>query len=224
MAEAAAAPETIDVDIHGVKVPLPPAEAKRVIANRDAEKATLRELHEQMGRIKAEKDAVEAARAKAEQDAKALEHAKKGEIDQVREIVTKEHREKLSRVEAHLRDKALRAAVASAPKVVPTAIDDIVDQLKARSRYDADADAVVVTDASGQTLKDNSGKPVAVDAYIGEWLGSRPHYLLSGVVAGSGAQGGAKSAGAKVITAEQMTGMSPREVAAHFAAGGTLAP
>lgn len=216
-------PASVEVDLGSEKLSLPKDIAGKVIAWRDAQKQSTREIHERIGKIEADKQAAEAARLKAEEDKQAIEHAKKGEIDQVRELLTKQSREREAKLASHLRDKALRAAVASAPKVVPTAVDDIVDQLRARSRYDFDADAVVVCDEAGAPVKDTSGKPVAVDAFIGEWLTKRPHYVLDSTPPGSGAASGQSRANGKTMTREaweKWNAESPKAAAQFLTQGG----
>jgi hypothetical protein len=196
--------ELVEVDLGSGKVKLPAADAQRVIGWRDAEKKAKREAEERAGRLQAEKDAAEAARLKAEDERKALEHAKAGELDKTRELLTKDHQAKLDKVARNLRDRSLEAAVRGAAKVVPAAVPDIIDQLRARSRYDLDADAVVVLDEAGQPLKDDAGAPVKVDAFLSTWLAKRPHYVLDGTPAGSGAAGGSKGTGAtRTITRAQ---------------------
>jgi hypothetical protein len=214
------APETMDVDVPGVgKLTLPKEQATKMIAARDAEKAERRVLSERMGAIEAEKAAAETARAKAENDRQAAEHAKKGELDKATELLTKGHREREAKIAGQLRDKALDAAVRAVARVVPAAVPDICDQLRARSRYDFDADAVVVLDAAGQPLKDEAGKPVPVDTWLGSWIEKRPHYLLDGTAAGTGAEGGSKTKPtAKAITEKQLGSMNPMERAKFFEA------
>ncbi len=211
--------ELVEVDIAGgVKIKLPKADAEKAIAARDAAKTALREAQERAGKHEADRNAADAARLKAEEDRAAAEHAKKGEIDQLRTLLTKGATEREAKISSTLRDKALIAAVRGVDRIVPGAVEDIVDQLRGRSRYDIDSDAVVVLDSAGQPLKDTSGKPVAVDAYIGEWLGKRPHYLLDGTPQGTGGEGGKKPVVGKIMTEAQAAGMSPLELAKHLQA------
>ncbi len=204
---------------------LPKDQATKLIAARDSEKASRRELETRVGAIEAEKAAADAARVKAETEKAALEHAKKGELDKATELLTKSHREREAKIAAQLRDKALKAAVAALPKVVPAAIDDICDQLRARSRYDFDADAVVVTDAAGQPLMDSeSGKPAQVDTWLAAWIAKRPHYLLDGSPAGTGAGGGGGKGTGRTATAAQVEAMTPNERGVFFAEGGKQLP
>lgn len=217
--------DTLEVDLHGLKFTLPKADAQRLIAARDADKAARRTIDEELGRTRTEKEAAEAAKVKAETEKAALEHTKKGEFEKATEVLTKAHREREAKIAAQLRDKALKAAVAALPKIVPAAIDDIVDQLRGRSRYDFDADAVVVTDAAGQPLMDSeSGKPAQVDTWLAAWIAKRPHYLLDGTPAGSGAGGGSGKGTGRTATAAQVEAMQPRERAVFFAEGGKQLP
>jgi hypothetical protein len=215
--------DEVEVDLPGgVKVKLAKDVAAKVIAGRDTTKGELRAAQEEVGRVRTEKDAAEAARVKAENEKAALEHTKKGEFDKATELLTKGHKEREAKIAAQLRDKALKAAVAAFPKIVPAAIDDVCDQLRGRSRYDFDADAVVVLDPAGQPVKDDSGKPVQVDAWLGSFLEKRPHYLLDGTPKGTGAGGGDGGKGSgRTATAAQVEAMTPTERAKFFQAGGT---
>ncbi len=181
--------ETIEVDVYGIKVPLPKEQADKVIAQRDAEKVSRRELAEKVGKSEADKAAAESAKLKAEEDKTILELASKKETEQIRALAAKDITEKMGRVSIKLRDKHLAATLATNKSLVSTAIPDVVEALKTRIAYDLESDAIVVLDAAGQPAKDDAGKPVQVDAWISEWIGKRPHYLLDKTPAGSGASG-----------------------------------
>jgi hypothetical protein len=219
---AGGAPELVEVDLPGgVKIQMPKAEAEKVIAGRNALKAEARDAHEQLGRIKAEKDAAEAARVKAETQAQAAEAMKKGEVEKATELLTKTHRDRETKIAAQLRDKALKAAVASNADVIASAHDDIVDQLRQRSFYDFDADAVVVRDEAGQPIKDDAGRAKPVDAVLAEFLAKRPHYLRDRTNAGTGAAGERKgSEGKPTKTVAELAAMTPTDKAKFFEAGG----
>lgn len=214
--------ETIEVDIAGTKVSLPKDVGEKVINWRDQEKAAKRELSEKAGKLEADLQAKEAARVKAEEDKLALEAAKKGEIDQVRALMSRQEREKLDKLGQKYLAKHLLAAVAARKDVADTATDDIVDQLKQRSKYDFDSDSVVIVRPDGSPDVDESGKPVQVDAWLGKWLEKKPHFLRDRTPVGSGAQGG-KAATGKTITAESFRTMRPSEAAKFFQDGGTVA-
>ncbi len=214
--------QTKDVDINGVKVTLPIDIADKVIAGRDADKAKVRELNEKYGKLEADAAAAVAKATKAEEEKAAIEHVKKGEMDRATELLTKTHREREAKLSAKARDKHLAALVASNEKVIKSAIPDIVEQLKGRSRYDFDTETVIVTDAAGQPQKDTDGNPVGVDSFISGWLEKRPHYLLDKTQKGSGGQSGQRQTGT-VYSNEQFEKLSPREAAKFFADGGKLA-
>jgi len=213
--------DIIEVDIAGAKVSLPKDVAEKVILWRDTEKAARRDLLEKSGKLEADLSAKEAARIKSEEDKLAMEAAKKGEIEQVRAIMSRESKDREAKLAQKYLAKHLLAAVSSRKDVADTATDDIVDQLKQRSKYDFDSDAVVVLDEAGQPIKDEAGKLIQVDAWLGRWLEKKPHYLRDRTPVGSGAQGG-KAASGKAISTAAFEAMPPREAAKFFADGGTL--
>ncbi len=215
-------PETKEVDLHGVKVALPVDVADKMIAARDADKAKGRELLEKLGKLDADAAAAIAKANKSEEDRVAAEHMKKGEIDQARNTLTKEFRDREAKLSAKARDKHIAAIVASNDNVVKSAVDDIVDSLKSRTRYDLDSESVIVLDEAGQPLKDANGKPIEADAFFGSWLEKRPHYLLNKLPKGAGGEGSKTNLG-KVITAAQYGDMKPSEQAVFFRDGGKIA-
>ncbi len=214
--------ETKEVDLHGVKVTLPVADADKLIAARDADKVKGRELLEKLGKLDADAAAAIAKANKAEEDKIAAEHMKKGEIDQARNTLTKEFRDREAKLSAKARDKHIAAIVSANDNVVKTAIDDIVDSLKSRTRYDLDTESVIVLDEAGQPLKDATGKPIEADAFFGTWLEKRPHYLLNKLPKGAGGEGSKTNVG-KIITADAFEKLNPSEMTIFMRDGGKIA-
>lgn len=215
--------DTVSVDLHGQKLELPKEMAEKIIAARDADKARLRELNEKLGKLDAEAAAAIAKANKAEEDRLALEHMKKGEVDKAKEMLTKEYKDRESKLAAKARDKHLAALVAANPNVVKSAVSDIVEALKGRTSYNLDSEAVVVLNADGSPQMNSEGKPLEVDAFLGDWLDKRPHYLLDKTPKGSGGEGTKGNTSGKVKTAAQIEELSPMEKAKFFADGGQLA-
>ncbi len=213
--------ETKDVDLHGVSVTLPADIADKIIQGRDADKAKFREQAEKYGKLEAEKAAAEAARVKADEDKVTLEMAKKGEIDGIKAMLTKDAREREAKLAAKARDKHLAALIGNNEKVAKSAISDIVEQLRGRTRYDFDSETVVVLDPDGLPAKDANGKLVEVDAFANGWLENRPHYLRDGTPKGTGAAGG-QSATGKSISQAALLAMSPTEQGKFFLDGGSI--
>ncbi len=185
--------DEIEVDLPGgVKLKMPKDQAQKVIAGRDSTKEELRKANEQLGSLTAEKRAADEKAAKAEQDKAATEAMKAGDIKKLEEIHTKALTAERAKVAERLRNKGLTAAIASNTNIAPTAVDDIVAQLKALTAYDFDSDSIIVLDAAGQPIKDTAGKHQSVDTFLEPWLAQRPHYLLDGTPPGSGAVKGGK--------------------------------
>ncbi len=213
--------ETVEVDVHGIKIPLPKAQAEKLILARDADKASRRELADNLGKLTADKTAAEAARAKAEEDKQILEHAGKKEIEQIRALASKDYADRMAKVSAKLRDKHIAAKLAAHHGIVTSAIPDIQDQIKHHLQYDAESDAVVVLDGAGQPLKDEAGKPQQADAWMDSWLAKRPHYLLDKTAQGNGGTA-VKTTTGKTVPAATFEAMTTREKALFCEAGGGI--
>lgn len=217
--------ETIEVDIDGLKLTLPKDQGEALIAKRQASKDELRKANERAGSFEAEKRTAEDKAAAAHREKEAAEALKAGDIKKLEEIHTSKLTAERAKLGAKLRDKGLAAIVAKAPKVVPTAVDDITEQLRGRTQYDFESDSLIVLDAAGQPQKDDSGKPMTLDSFIGSWLEKRPHYLLDSTPSGSGAQGGGKPPkGGSTITSSEYDAASKdparaQTVAKQIAAG-----
>ncbi len=147
--------------------------------------------------------------------------AKKGEIDGIKAMLTKDAREREAKLAAKARDKHLAALIGNNEKVAKSAISDIVEQLRGRTRYDFDSETVVVLDPDGLPAKDANGKLVEVDAFANGWLENRPHYLRDGTPKGTGAAGG-QSATGKSISQAALLAMSPTEQGKFFLDGGSI--
>ncbi len=215
-------PDTIEVDIHGVKVTLPRSDAEKIISGRDADKGKVREYNEKLGKLEADAAAAIAKAAKAEEDKAAAEHMKKGELDQARALLTKEYKDREAKLSSKARDKHLAALVASNDKIIKSAIPDIVEAMRGRTQYNFDTETVVVLDVAGQPQKDGDGNPMSVDSFISGWLEKRPHYLLDKLPTGTGGQGDKKQTSGKVITQSVFDSMEPRDRAAFFKDGGKV--
>lgn len=196
-------PETMDVDLPGGnKATLPKDLALKVIAARDTDKKTLRDMSEELGALKAAKDAETAKAAKAEQDRLAIEHAKKGEVDQVRELLTKENKATVDKLAAKYRDVHLEALVARSPKLLKLATDaeqqqlvrDVVAQLRSSCLFNLEQDTLQVIGADGRPALASDGKPKSADAYLEEYLDARSHLRVPTTSSGSGAAGSGKGA------------------------------
>ncbi len=196
--------DTIEVDIDGLKLTLPKDQGEALIAKRQATKDESRKLGERLGALEAEKRTAEEAAAAAKRERDAAEALKAGDIKKLEQLHTEKLTAERTRTATRLRDKGLAAVVAKTPKLAPTAIEDVVEQLKARTQYDFESDSVIVLDAAGQPQKDDSGKPMTLDSFMGSWLEKRPHYLLDSTPSGSGATStGTPPKGGATITSRE---------------------
>ncbi len=215
------APKMVEVDLGDSKLSLPEGEAAKIIQWRDAEKSAKRDLAGKYGKLEAEKAAAEAAKLKAEDDKQAIEHAKKGEIDEARAIMTRETDAKIKQLARSARDKHLAAMISSNDSIIKSAVPDIVEQWKAKTDYDFNSDSVVVLDSDGSPAKDKDGKPVQADAALAGWLENRPHYRRDGTQKGTGAASGTKPSG-KSITKDDFKQMTPTDQGKFLNDGGKI--
>ncbi len=213
--------DTMEVDLPEVgKVVLPKAEAEKVIKARDALKENGRKIGERLGALEAEKKAADDKVKKAEEDRALAEAAKAGELDKVREISER----KLRAVADKYGNKQLESLIGANKDVIPAAVADIAKQLASGCRFDLDSESFVIIDAAGKPRVGQDGKPLSVDALIGEFLDARPYLKLPSGSPGSGAAGSGQRPAGRVITRAELDAMSGKEQAAFFADGGTLKP
>lgn len=225
------------VDIFGAKVELPDDQAKAVIAGRDADKEERRKLAERIGAIEAEKQAAEAAQKKAVEDAKMADLTKKGEFDKVLELKEKAAQERIAAAGARVsqladkfRDQAIRAYIATNPKVAAVAdpatraamVDLYVAQLKPSCHFDIEKDSLQVLADGGAVALNSEGKPKQADAWVSEILDASP-LLKPPPSPGSGAGGSGKSEGAKPQVAQvDFDKKAPLDQAKFLEAGGVI--
>lgn len=222
MPEPTTTADLVEVEFQGgVKGKLPPAEAELYKAARTKDKAEREEMAKTLGGYKAERDAADAKIKKAEAEKAEADAVKAGEIEKIREVMTKDHREREAKFHASLVEDRMRAAVASNPDVVATAVDDLVAQLKSRATFDPDANALIIKDAAGKPLLDPStGKPIGADALVKDFLSTRPHYRKNSTPDGTGAAQPAQPAKGSTLSAAQMELMGPMQKAKFFQDGG----
>lgn len=65
--------------------------------------------------------------------------------------------------------------------------EEVCELLKERVRLDEDG--LKVVNETGGVRINNSGHPMNLDEFVGQWLGERPHHLRSGAGAGAGSAG-----------------------------------
>lgn len=223
MPDTATQSETMEVDIPGgVKVTLPKDQAQKVIAERDKRAQDYRSLAEKVGAIEAAKAQAEAQAAAETRRAQEVELAKKGEVDELRKLMTGDKDRAISDLSSKLMRLHVANAVATNPRVVPEARADAISLLMASAGFKLDGDTLQVVAADGKPLADQAGQAIGTDAFIASWLEKRPHYLLDSTPSGSGAKGGSARAIVKSISPAQMATMTPRDIGKHFAEGGTL--
>lgn len=118
-------PKLKKTSFFGIEVDLPEEVADKVIAERDKRITEYNQLKSALDSISKEKTEMAAKVASEEKSKKELELAKKGELDALRESVTKEYKEKISSLETTLVRQKIRDAVLTIDNVNKKALDDI---------------------------------------------------------------------------------------------------
>lgn len=217
------AADTMEVELlSGVKVTLPKEQAQKEIEHRQKFKGELRNAHEELGKIKAEKDAAAAAAEEAKRQAEAEKAMKAGELEKAKQILEASTQEKLGKIERNYRRARLESLIAANPNVLPEAAKDIADALASSCRFDLENESLAVVGADGKPRVDGNGKPLGVDALIAEYTDSRPYLRKATGTPGSGAAGGAGNKSGKSMLRSEWDKLDSKSKAAFFDAGGTL--
>jgi hypothetical protein len=216
--------ETMEVELlSGVKVALPKEQALKEIEHRQKFKSELRTAHEEMGKVRAEKEAAAAAAAESATRLEAEKAMKAGELEKAKQILEQSSNEKIGKIERSFRASRMEQLLGSNANIIPEAIKDIASALTASCRFDLESETLVVVGADGKPRVGSDGKPLSVDALIAEFVDQRPYLRKSTTPAGSGAAGGAgNKAGAKSMLRSEWEKLDAKSKAAHFDAGGTL--
>lgn len=216
-------PETMEVELlSGVKVTLPKDQAMKEIEQRQKYKGDLRTAHEELGRIKAEKDATAAAAEETKRNAEAQAAVKAGEFDKAKQILEQSANEKFSKIERNYRKSRLESMIAGNANIIPEAAKDIADALSASCRFDLESESLAVVGADGKPRVGSDGKPLSVEALLAEFTDSRPYLRKSTTPPGSGAAGGAGNKSVKSMLRSEWDKLPLKEKSAHVDGGGTL--
>lgn len=216
--------ETMEVELlSGVKVTLPKDQALKEIEHRQKFKGELRTAHEEMGKVRAEKEAAAAAAAEAATKLEAEKAMKAGELEKAKQILESAQNERLGKIERNYRKSRLEQLITANPNILPEAARDIADALASSCRFDLESESLAVVGADGKPRVGQDGKPLSVDALVAEFTDQRPYLRKSTAPAGSGAAGGAgnKAAGKSMLRSEWEK-LDAKARMAHFDAGGTL--
>ena len=224
MTEENNAATEMEVDLPGgVKIKLPKAEAEKVIAGRQKSKEETADLNRRYGALEAEKTAAETKAAEAQRAKEHAEAVKNGEVDKARDLAAKTGNEKLAKLGGKFRDRDLEAKVRAVAGVVPEAVADIVAQLRGSCSFNLDLENLEIMDAGGKPRLGDDGKPMQADAYIAEFLKTRPYFLAASGASGSGSAGAGKGAATgETMTAAQFQEIGAVKGAAFLGKGGKI--
>lgn len=191
-------PETIEVDVHGGKVTVAKDIGERMIAARDADKKRTKEISDELARVRATLEEEKKRLDQAEQDKAAKELASKGEVEKLKELLTKENKATVEKLASKYRDTHLEAMVARSGNFVKSKdaaenqrnISLAVQLLKASCTFDLAQDTLLVIDSAGRPVLGTDGKPKTADAFVSEFIESTPIFKQPTQGQGSGAAGG----------------------------------
>jgi hypothetical protein len=218
-------PESLEVDLFdGVKVSLPKEQAQAAIAARQALKESQRKLAEELGQLRADRDAQIKAAKDAKESAELEKMAKNGEIDKIRETLTNKHRDEITKVATRIIDGELADAMGKLSDLVDDAEArrDLRTHLRSSCRYNPDTHQIEVVGQDGKPAHGEDGRPLNVDAFVAGHVAQRAYLRKPSANPGSGAAKGAQPPSGKAITSAQFEAMDPIARAKHFADGGTL--
>ena len=195
---AGGAPELAKVTLPGgavVELPKPAAEAFH--AAQQKHNAERDELAKRIGAIEAERKAAEDKAAAEAREKEAIKLAKDGEVAKARELLTAESNARVAELEAELAtlrranaDARVRDTLTAAARrlgIAESMLPDMLPLVTPRAVL-ADNGEVTFTDgANGLMVKD--GKPVGADAFLTEFVATRPHFQPAKVPGSTGGTG-----------------------------------
>ena len=202
------------VNLWGKELTLPTEEADALIALRDERTAGFNEAKARLAEIEQAKAEAERKAQEEADRAKAVELAKKGEIEELEGVLTRRHQEQIGKLQAELKRNTISSTLARRGDIASSAIDDVASLLFDTLEY---TDGELVPKGT-----DGPGTAGTTDEVIGKWLEARPHYLVSRTPAGSGSRSQDEPPKAKPgrLTAAEFYALGARERAEFIAAGG----
>ncbi len=179
--------DVLEIELQGgIKVKLPKAEAEKYQAARAKDKQERDAAFQKIGAAEEAQRAADAAKQKAEKDRELAETIKKGEVEEVRKVATRETNEKLSKLAAGMiKDRLSAAATRIFPGLASVDYDDIVALNSSRVRFNTETLALDVVDEAGQPAQ-HDGKPLSVDALLESFAKGRDRFKTVKQPAGDG--------------------------------------
>jgi hypothetical protein len=156
-------------------------EVKTILQQQEAELATLRQFKQEQADAQAKLET-----QKAIESGKAAEMIKAAQAQADRKIAD-ERQNTYNALKAELVPQTARAAVASIPNIMPTAVEDAGTLLAARLDVDPKTFKIYVKDAEGKPLTKADGSGLVAPAeFAKELLKDKPHFLASKLVGNTG--------------------------------------
>lgn len=175
----------------GVKIALPIEEADKLIAKRTAKHAEQKQLKDKLAQLENQiKSFADAEKTKIEEAGK-NEKMNRGEFDKViKENIEKHNNEiqseraKLTKLGGGLVEERLRGTLASlanlnqSDKAHKTLLDDNIEILRNKARYNFDTGSVEVVDNTGNVVIDSdNGENLKVEKFLQGYLQDRPYIV-----------------------------------------------
>lgn len=188
-------PEMMSVDFGGTTLELPKEQASALIKERDELKARERESAQKLAQIEEQAKAKERAIVEAEERAKAIEAAKKGDIEALELQLKDKYGAQVQTLTTKLLDKEVKGLLHSAEGIRKGTIDVLGDYLKSRLQYD---------DQGNLAVFENGNKlDTSPSDYLKSWLSEHPDFVAPTTPAGSGAgEGNPPASAAKTMRRE----------------------
>lgn len=161
--------EKVIVDFIDEKLELDREVASKVVHLRDKYKSVLSELRE----IRDKEKSASLARAEAERKAQAIEAMKNEDIEKVKELLSKEYQDKISRYEAKTFRQSIENSVRKVTDLIDGAADDVISSIFGSNRFTL-TDDFVVQNEDGKCTDDLVKEYIDARPYLKKAKGNKP--------------------------------------------------
>lgn len=162
---------------------VPRVELEHVVGQREGLKSKLAAAEKQAVDLQAQLE----KRSRGDKDAQTQALEKSGDYEKALKLKTEEFAASIQLKDAEIAGVhqvamryQLRAAVASAENIAPSAVDDVTELLLPRLSLDsANGHAVKVSDANGMPAVGKDGDAMTLGVLVADWIAEKPHYRLA---------------------------------------------
>lgn len=216
------ATKSITVDFGSVAVELPAEQAKALIAERDKRQAEHRATIERLAEIDRQASEAAAKAKQAEDRAKAIELAKKGDLEAAERVWKDEAEKRQSALVSQMLNMQLDLALAKRNDLIEGTAPVVREYIAKRVKYDEQAGTAIAIAEDGSPAIDSDGKPMGLDGLLGRFLSDNPAFAKAQVPPPSGGKPAQAEYAGQVISRAAFDGMTGKQRAEFFARGGKL--